>query len=373
VRSLRIWIALAAVLVSAGTAFAHQSSVVYSDVDVRGATVHYAVQIASADLFEALGTREITQDLLRARKDIVYDYVSRRIGVSGDGHACPPRMAGFDIVNKTDGFFAGLTMDYVCEHKAEALRVRYDLFFDLDPRHQGFARLDLHDGQTREFVFRAGNRDWDVARPISALEHAGDFLVMGIEHIFTGYDHILFLAGLLVLAGITEDRARGLRKGLLYTLKIVTAFTLAHSITLIAAALGVVNLPTRLSESGIALSIVYIGIENLALREPRHRWLLTFVFGLVHGFGFATVLRQVGLPKHGLLLSLVSFNVGVELGQMAIVAALFPLLHLIATRSVVVYRRAVLTGGSLAIAALGMFWLIERVFSVRLLGGLLGG
>jgi len=358
---------------AARDAHAHQSSVVYSDLLVSGRDVYDTVRIASGDLFEALGTREVTPELLRARRQQIYDYVAARIAVENETQLCPPHFDGFEVTSQTVGFFAGLRIRYACPRQIERLRVRYDLFFDLDPRHQGFAKIDIGDGTLREFVFRRDARVWDVAREVSALEHAGEYLKMGVEHIFTGYDHILFLCGLLIIAGITGKRARGLRAGFVYTLKIVTAFTIAHSITLISAALGLVSVPTRLSESGIALSIAYIGIENLAVGDPRYRWLLTFGFGLVHGFGFATVLREVGLPRNGLVLSLLSFNLGVEVGQICIVALLFPLLHLVASRRVALYERAVVQAGSGLIVLFGLLWFVERAFAVRVLGGALGG
>jgi hypothetical protein len=354
-------------------ALAHQSSVVYSDLQVSGHEVLWRVQIASGDLFEALGTREITPQLLRAQQETVYAYVRPKLAVENGGRACEPQPAGFDVTEKTSGFFAGLRLRFVCARQVEHLVVRYHLFFDLDPRHQGFARLDLGDGVVHEFVFRRDARSWDLARSVGALGHAWEYLQLGVEHIFTGYDHILFLVGLLVVAGVAGERARGLGAGFRYTLKIVTAFTLAHSITLICAALGLVSVPTRLSESGIALSIAYVGLENLAIGDPRYRWLLTFGFGLVHGFGFATVLREVGLPQTGLVLSLVSFNLGVEVGQLCIVALIFPLLHLAARRDAHLYRRVILQGGSVFIVAFGMLWFVERAFGLRLLGGRLGG
>ena len=357
----------ALVLCSATPAFAHQSSVVYQDFQVSGHDLYDTVQIASGDLFEALGTKEITPSMLRQRRREVYDYVAARLHVQNGGQPCPAAFDGFEVTEKTSGFFAGVRVRFACARQAEQLTIDYDLFFDLDPRHQCFSRLDVGDGVLREFVFQRDQRRWDISRPVTAWDHIWEYLQMGVGHIFTGYDHILFLIGLLVVAG-----NRGLRPGLVYTLKIVTAFTIAHSITLICAALGWVSVPSRISESGIALSIAYVGVENLAIGDPRHRWLLTFGFGLVHGFGFATVLREVGLPKTGLVASLVSFNVGVEIGQLCIVAMVFPLLAIAATRSIATYRRLVLQCGSGVIVALGVMWFVERAFRVTLLGGWLG-
>jgi hypothetical protein len=159
------------------------------------------------------------------------------------------------------------------------------------------------------------------------------FIRLGIEHIFLGYDHIMFLLALLLLGGR------------FWTLvKIVTAFTIAHSITLIAAALQWVSLPSRFIETGIALSIAYVAAENFWAKRADHRWIITFLFGLVHGFGFANVLTQLGLPSKGLVASLLAFNVGVEAGQVAIVSVLFPV--------------------SSVILAFGLGWAIERSFDL---------
>ena len=148
-------------------------------------------------------------------------------------------------------------------------------------------------------------------------------------------------------------------------LKVVTAFTLAHSVTLTLATLGIVALPSRLIESLIAASVVLAALNNVVPLVQRRLWLVAFAFGLVHGLGFATVLAELGLPRHALAVSLVAFNLGVELGQLAIVALLLPLIF--ALRETSLYPRLLLRAGSSAIAALGGLWLLERAFDLRLL------
>lgn len=184
----------------------------------------------------------------------------------------------------------------------------------------------------------------------SLLRQAGQFVWLGVEHIFLGYDHILFLLALIVVGGRLRD-----------LIKIVTAFTVAHSITLVLAALKLVSLPSQLIESGIALSIVYVALENFWIRKADHRWILTFFFGLVHGFGFANVLSELGLPSEGLVSSLLAFNVGVELGQICIVALLFPLTLWLARQP---FRKAVVGVISAVILVAGLGWFIERVFGL---------
>ena len=175
-----------------------------------------------------------------------------------------------------------------------------------------------------------------------------DFVGLGIEHIFTGYDHLAFLIA-LVLATTT----------LVSLAKIVTCFTIAHSVTLALATLDIVVLPSRLIESVIALSIAYVAIENFVGRNLVHRSVVTFVFGLVHGFGFSNVLRQMGLAPSRLAISLFSFNLGVEVGQLACVALLFPLLIYLGRTK---WKDTFMSAASVAIMSLGFYWFVLRAF-----------
>ena len=177
------------------------------------------------------------------------------------------------------------------------------------------------------------------------------FVLLGIEHIGTGYDHLLFLFGLLLVA-------RNLRAALL----VVTSFTLAHSLTLGLATLNLINLRPALTEPLIALSIVYVGVENLLTHgEPKRRWLLTFAFGLIHGFGFATVLRDLGVSAAGgVAQPLFAFNLGVEIGQLAVAAVLLPAIWKLRPNETFVRR--VVPGGCVALVVAGGFWFWQRVW-----------
>ena len=186
--------------------------------------------------------------------------------------------------------------------------------------------------------------------PVSLWSQVGRFIWLGMEHIWIGYDHIMFLLALIVIG-----------QRLAPLVKIVTAFTVAHSLTLILATLEWVVLPSRLVEAGIALSIVYVAAENFWLRDARHRWILTFCFGFVHGFGFANVLRDLNLPSEGLIATLLAFNIGVEIGQVSIVTILFPVILWMSRRSF--HQRAVQVVSGL-ILLFGVGWLVERLFDL---------
>ncbi|HZL87253.1 MAG TPA: HupE/UreJ family protein [Pirellulaceae bacterium] len=176
------------------------------------------------------------------------------------------------------------------------------------------------------------------------------FFWHGVRHILEGYDHICFLIALIVVSKLRE------------LVKIVTSFTIAHSITLILATLNVVRINPRLVEICIAATIVYVALENLWVKETRHRWWLTFCFGLIHGFGFANVLGGLELPTSGLVRCLLSFNVGVEVGQLAIAAALFPLAALLARWK---HGRKVAAAISIVLALFGTAWLVDRAFALK--------
>ena len=192
-----------------------------------------------------------------------------------------------------------------------------------------------------------------VAPPTSIWSQIARFLLLGIEHILTGYDHIAFLLALVVVA-----------PSLRAVLPVITAFTAAHSITLLLAALRVVSLPSRIVESAIAISICYVAAENLFREKATRRWLVTFCFGLIHGFGFASALQNLIVGKTNLLVSVVSFNVGVELGQLLIFALMLPVLRALAR---IVQARSVIVATSAAVGLLGCTWVVERGLDVRLL------
>ena len=170
-----------------------------------------------------------------------------------------------------------------------------------------------------------------------------------MEHIFLGYDHILFLVSLIVVCKFGQ------------LVKIVTSFTVAHTITLVLATLLDMQLPGRVVESSIAATIVYVAVENFWVDPDAPRWRLTFVFGLIHGFGFAGVLRELGLPTIGLVRSLVAFNVGVEAGQLVIVLALLPLATAIAKWKHGHWIQLAISG---AVAVCGVCWFVDRAFGL---------
>jgi len=346
---------VAALLLSASSASAHPTPFSYLDVRVNNGyaevdLVAHIIDIAhdlnidppenllKSDVLAARGAD--VAKLLAARFHLRADEVPLSAGPWSAPEALPERQSlritGRFPLEKQPGT---VTLDA--------------LMFPYDPQHQTFinfyeadtlALQAILDQSKTSVQFFSGSRQgvWAVIRK---------FVPSGVEHILIGPDHLLFLVGLLLLGGTIRQLA-----------VVVSAFTAAHSITLSLAALNIVNPPARIIEPAIALSIVYVGADNLMVRDGRDmRAWIAFAFGFIHGFGFANVLREMDLPRTALGWSLFSFNLGVEIGQLVVVVAVASALALLRSRSEAAGRRLALVG-SVAVIAAGAFWFIQRVF-----------
>lgn len=415
-RSPRIAPAIAlATSLAGGAAEAHQNSVTHLRIDATGREALAEVRIAAIDLNEAVRAppgEELTRSQALSAAGLAADYVRSRLVLREGASRCAAGSHEARVAERDTSFELVVRVRYECEHTVDDLSVRYDLFFDVDPRHQGMATVRAFDREERH-VFVARDREMRLASGRSLASQLAEYLRLGVEHIFQGYDHIAFLCGLLLVVG-----ARPVRRGARDVALIVTSFTVAHSLTLVGAALGWFALPSSLVEPAIALSIAYVAVENLSVAEPRHRRALTLAFGLVHGFGFAGVLAEQGLPSRAVVPSLLAFNGGVELGQLVVVALAGPVLTLMArsvwpawhvalsvaslavmfavlswagvtklTLGAVLfvavpalgmaskrwgYDRGVRRLGSVALALFGALWFIERVTGWSLAGGAFG-
>jgi hydrogenase/urease accessory protein HupE len=323
----------------------------YASIVVSGNTVRYSLTLSASAL-----PPTVAEDVARVRagrpdsRDRLLEHLRDKLVLIDQGRRCEPAQ-GFVDAGAAEADRVTLVMDFACATDVRELSIRDDLFDVLGPDHHTLARIELG-GEVRELAFATETREARVslaARQPSREE--GSFFHLGVEHILTGYDHLLFLGALLLRGG-----------RLLSLFKIITAFTFAHSITLALAVLGLVAVPERLVECVIAASIVYVALENVFLRDvPSQRWIVSFLFGLVHGFGFASALSPLHLPPRHVALALLGFNLGVEAGQALVVALLLPIL--VWMRGSRWERRAVQTA-SWAVALLGFIWFAERLFLV---------
>ncbi len=358
-------------------AWAHKPSDSYLAVTVGEAGIGGQWDIALRDLdyaigLDADGNGEITWGELRARHDEIAAYALARLSIAADGRACTLRTTEQLVDDHSDGAYSVLRFTADCggTKAPQKLDIGYRLFADLDPQHRGLLRLVAGGGaRTAIFSPQAAQQAFELKEQ-SRWSQFIDYGVEGVWHIWKGFDHILFLLSLLLPAVLAWVNRRWqpvarFHEALVDVLKIVTAFTLAHSITLSLATLGLVALPSRLVESTIAASVVLAALNNVFPVFHGRRWMVAFGFGLIHGFGFASVLADLGLPTGTLAVALVGFNLGVECGQLAIVGAFLPLAFVL--RHTAFYRRVVFVAGSALIAGVAGIWFAERALDFKLL------
>ncbi len=365
------------VLLGAGSAQAHKPSDSYLTVHADGKTLRGQWDIALRDLEFALGLDAdgdgaITWGELKAKRRDAEAYAFSRLKLSADGRPCALEPDALLVDDHTDGAYAVMRFAARCPTESySAIELEYSLFFDLDPTHRGLVRVERGADSVTGVLSPEKPRMQIGAEGRSFLQQLGDYVREGVWHIWIGFDHILFLLSLLlpsVFVFSTSQRkwvpAERFRDTFWDVFRVATSFTVAHSITLSLAALSIIQLPSRLVESTIALSVVLAALNNVWPLVHGRRWMVAFGFGLIHGFGFASVLADLGLPRQALLTALVGFNVGVELGQLAIISAFLPPAY--ALRRTWPYRRVVFVGGSALIALVAAIWMVERAFDVRI-------
>jgi hypothetical protein len=302
---------------------------------------------------------------IEARGTEVGAWLVRAVRMRSAGGACIAEPSDPSIVARGGAIRGGravrVDLEFTCPSR-QNLVLHDDAVFGGDPQHEAIVRTSGAGDQVRATILRRGRQDLRVGEIPSLGDTVVRFLYEGAFHLATGYDHLLFLLSLLLVAGQVAAK-KGVKIAARDVAMIVTAFTLGHSVTLIAAALDVVSLPSRLVESAIAASIVVVAALNLRKENASKGipW-IAFAFGLVHGFGFSSVLRELVLPTSDRIVALLSFNVGIELAQLAFVAiAIFPLAWAGKQRW---YEPAILRGGSVIVAAVAGFWFVQRAFAL---------
>jgi hydrogenase/urease accessory protein HupE len=318
-----------------------------------------------------LARRELTDSLSWMRSDdqgaglLAFDrhrealgrWLIERLAVSSDGRPCTGRLDGM----RFDGDDVAFALSYACMGEARRLDLDARFVSELDRRHRHLAALSI-DGEIAESSSGRDRHENVATRAQTLLSFEGacgpatpkssgvflPLLRMGIEHILTGYDHLLFLLALVLVGGPLRSLVGA-----------ITAFTVAHSITLGVASLGVWTPSAGVVEPSIALSIAYVGVENWFVRDAKGRWRITLLFGLIHGFGFAGALQDIALPRSDVPSALFAFNLGVELGQVAVLALVLPLV--LAARKREVWERVGMRACTMTIALAGVVWFIARV------------
>ncbi|EKN64755.1 hypothetical protein BABA_22743 [Neobacillus bataviensis LMG 21833] len=334
--------------------FAHTGdSQAYSDISERDDVLQYILRVDMAELRIAVtpndpeigtNTPEVINQFVKNSKPEVETYLLSNIKLHGDGIPLEGKLTRLQAIEVNNRPFAEVILEYSQNHKPEYLALTYDMIFDdVDQWHTNFVTIN-HNGKNQNSVITYESREIQLGQ-VSFIRAIKQFFLLGVEHLITGYDHILFLLGLLI-------GARSIKQ----ILKVVTAFTAAHTVTLILASMHIIMLPERFVESLIALSIIYVAINNVFNRNMKHNIWLAFGFGLIHGFGFAGSLSEMRMDGGHFMSSLLTFNLGIEMGQILFVLAIYPVIH---------YIRRVkwsIPAISASISLFGAVWFIQRAF-----------
>lgn len=369
-----IWWFVCLCCLAAGPTFAHNPSDSYLTLDLRSAAPTLRVDIALRDLEYVVGIdadrdRQITWHEVQRRQAEIQHYAGSRLTVDGDRGRCTLHARRQQLASHTNSIYAALVYAIDCAGGAPET-LAYHLLFDVDPTHRGVLRTLTVSGETLTIL--APDQS-SVALNGDQNSRAGRVFVLqfveGVRHIAGGFDHLLFLCTLILPSvlirrrhqwvGVDRLGAAGRR-----IVAVVTAFTLAHSLTLALAVFGVVAMPGRWVESAIAATVVISAANNVRPFIPVAPSLIAFTLGLVHGFGFASALSSSGSDVSNLVVHLIGFNLGVELGQLGLVLVLVPIAYLL--RDTLFYRRVGLQLGSFAIALVATVWFVERSLDLTL-------
>jgi hypothetical protein len=321
--------------------------IVFTDGGLEGSLVIHVID-AAHDLGIMPFERLMENDVAEANRQKIADLLTPRLMLRTD-RRLTIQWTSLEVLRED----MALRLKYRVQAEPSGSMIIDTNLFPYDPLHQTFINIYEGGSLRQQLIFNSGTNEYVyyAGTTQGTLAVLGTFIPSGIHHIMIGPDHILFLVGLLLLGGTWMQ-----------LLRIVTAFTIGHSITLSLAALNVLSPPATIIEPAIALSIVFVGADNLVRGDGRDlRAWVALTFGLVHGFGFANVLREFGLPREALGWSLFSFNFGVEIGQVAIVLVVASLLAAVRQRSAQMGARVAVAGSVVVIAA-GAYWFVERVF-----------
>jgi hypothetical protein len=359
------------------TAAAHELGQGYFFFRVYEDSLVVRLEITTRDLNTALGfgwdlDQGVDEAAVRSALDAIRAYVEPRMSVAIAGEALDLVYHGFDVRFLEVADFVQLHYS-ISETTGipDLIDVTYPILFEVDPQHRNFLVVE-HNWQTGTFSSEAIVGIFSPREPTQSLDLSSSnalrgFVAMikqGVWHIWIGLDHILFLVALILPAVLVREEGAwqpvpSFKKALYNIVGIVSFFTLAHTVTLSLAALELISLPPKLVESIIAGSIAVAAWANLVPKLSIREAAIAFAFGLFHGFGFASVLSDIGLGREHLVLSLLGFNIGVELGQIAIICAIFPVLFLLRKQRVYMW---ILKFGSIALIAIALLWVFERVF-----------
>lgn len=352
--------------------FAHETQDNFIEVDATQDDKILATWLipgqAIQDLWNGQSTGQVPIDELNSHLAVIQETVFDDLVFQVDDEPCPSKVVGAKSLERDAKNYASLDFEVICGSGLRDLTLRWNFLSEETDVHRAIVSFRSPGGAISSIV---SNHDREVRFGVispSQWQQFQKFLSGGVWHIWEGIDHILFLVTLILPSVYCLRRRKwevqhDFRDVAIEVLKTVSAFTLAHSITLCLVTFGLLSIPTRFVESVIALSVLLAGLNNIFPIVSNGRWKFAFAFGLIHGIGFAEVLVGMKLPLASLINSLVAYNLGVELGQLSIVAVTLPAVFLL--RDTLLYRRVVFVGGSAIVSVISVLWMVDRIFDVR--------
>jgi hydrogenase/urease accessory protein HupE len=366
---------------------AHAYSASYTTININSEETDFQFSIDTLSIIEQIDgidkneDNELDKSEIKEENHELEEFVHHHLTLDLNNRQQEPTLKKMVLEKKEDKSFLTYHLTYPAFSAGDTLSFNDGLYVnDPDTNYVNLISFEFA-GTTGQAILQGKERTWTILLAEAQEEQSQDgqtsqpeenqthpdstqevnpnaetstsswfsFFKLGMLHILTGYDHLLFLLALLLRKQTFKQYAA-----------IITSFTIAHSITISLAVLGVITLPSRFVEAVIAFSIVYVALENIFRKEIRHRWGLTFLFGLIHGLGFANILKEMNIPKSDLAVALVNFNIGIEVVQLALVLIVLPVLtYMFKLKN----SKLIIKVGSIIVATLGTFWLIERIFS----------
>ncbi len=366
------WVLMLFFFVAANLAMGHTRNnsfidIVHADGDVSGVM---QLRLEDLPLITALDTDRNQQltwgEVLQAR-DAITRYIDQNFHISSGNQVCALAFEQFQLQQLAGGTYLYIPLAASCPAESAALDIGYSLFFTVDAAHRGLIKVESDEASVA-FVFAPSQQQFNVGgEESSTLAYMLTFVEEGVWHIWTGYDHLLFLLALLIPLfaygrADPDSDANTLKPIFIKVLKLVTAFTVAHSITLIATSIYQPAFAPAMIETLIAFSVLVAGVNMLWPFLDKGHWRIAFGFGLLHGLGFASALSGLVLPTDYFIECLLSFNLGVELGQLAIVLPCIPLLLLLSRQFY--YRTLAMPFMALAVISCSLWWTVERAAGI---------
>ena len=347
-------------------AFSHTTSTSYLNINLDNDKISGVWQVTLKDIHLILGldmnsdSKLIWSEVISQKQKIISE-LNRAITIATEKSSCKLYTKKLMIDRRVSSVYLNIPFDTNCQSNFK-FSINYNFLFEQDAFHKAILSI-VDNKKTRVNILSYTNRSYNYNQQnTNAFQHFFDFVVQGIIHVLMGFDHVLFVICLLLsatlLVNYNQQQKNNLKPLLSNTFKLITAFTIAHSITLILASTKTLSIPPTIIEPVIALSVIVLALLNLFKNLNVKHWPIVFAFGLIHGFGFAFVLEEVPIQSGTLIPTLFGFNLGVELGQLIIVLCILPILYLMNSKKY--YHRFIIPLSSVVISGIGLFWLIER-------------